>query len=90
MREFYVDFNTMTQDIWGKRPRVLVGRGAVAPAPRSGDRVLLTDDEMAVEGTLEYDAEHDAWWACPDWSTRVDLVDARELLERMSGSHLVA
>jgi len=58
---------------------VLVGRGTEFPMRSVGSRVLLTDHEMEVEATLEFDRKHNAWWARPDWSTCRDLVDVSAL-----------
>jgi hypothetical protein len=35
--------------------------------------VVLYDEEMEVEGMVEFDAEHQIWLAQPNWSTRRDL-----------------
>lgn len=76
MHRISVDFNTMTAD---ELERVTLGQeghssGIHLPALREGERVLLFDSEMQVEGNvvIEYlsDGRHD-WLATPDWSTVV-------------------
>ncbi len=74
-QQLFVDFNTMNQDIWSPQRRVLIGGGEARPRTDEGLRVLLTDDDLEVEATLEFDREHDAWWARPDWATRRYLQD---------------
>lgn len=76
IERIYVDFNTMNQDLWSKDPRVLIGRDWVRPPSNEGLRVLIADEDLEVEATLEFDCEHNAWWARPDWSTRHDLSNA--------------
>lgn len=40
----------------------------------AGMRVLFNvQDEFEVEGTLEYDSEHEMWLGRPDYSTKRDL-----------------
>jgi hypothetical protein len=68
-----VDFNTMNQDIWSAERRVRIHEREVKPHWQSGMRVLLSDDTVEVEATLEFDEDHGVWWARPDWSTRRDL-----------------
>ncbi len=69
----YVDFNTMTMD---PRERVAINT-EVQQYPtaqlRPRLRVVLFDEEMEVEGTVEFDLEHQQWLAQPDWTTRLDL-----------------
>lgn len=71
----YVDFNTMMQDIWSDEPRVRINGHAERPDLRNRQRVVVYDEEFEVEAVLEYDTQHDVWWARPDWSTRRDLID---------------
>jgi hypothetical protein len=73
----YVDFNTLNRDIWSDEPRVRIKGHAARPDLRDGQRVVVCDDEFEVEAVLEYDSEHDVWWARPDWSTRRDFPFAR-------------
>lgn len=70
MERISVDFNTIMQDLWSRDPRVRLGRGAEHPLFRNGQRVRLYDEVMQVDAVLDYDAEHDVWWARPDWSTK--------------------
>ena len=70
----FVDFNTMNQDTWSEKPRVLIGRDEVPAFVTEGLLVIIGDENLEVEATLEYDQEHKVWWARPDWSTRKDLV----------------
>ncbi len=37
------------------------------------DRVVLFDEVLAVEATVEFGEEHEEWLARPDWSTSRDL-----------------
>lgn len=76
MRRIAVDFNTMTAD---ELERVTLGQeghptGARLPSLCEGERVLIFDSEMQVEGevVVEYfpDGRRD-WLATPDWSTVV-------------------
>ena len=69
----YVDFNTMTTDL---QERVLINTDMqhdLVPRLRSGLMVVLYDEEMEVEGTVEFDREHQRWFAHPQWATRHDL-----------------
>ncbi|MCL5959932.1 MAG: hypothetical protein M1358_11585, partial [Chloroflexi bacterium] len=56
-----------------KERRVLIGRGEERLASDDGLRVLIVDEILEVEATLEYDRAHKVWWARPDWSTCHDL-----------------
>ncbi|MBI3979467.1 MAG: hypothetical protein HY331_14895 [Chloroflexi bacterium] len=76
MERVYVDFNTMNQDLWSKDRRVLIGRDGARPRSHEGVRVLIGDEDLEVKATLEFDSQHDAWWARPDWSTRRDVSEA--------------
>ena len=69
----YVDFNTMTMD---PRERVSINTDVQQNLTRllhSGLSVVLYDEEMEVEGTVEFDTEHQQWLAHPHWATRHDL-----------------
>ena len=75
MKRISVDFNTMMGD---EQERVALGQlgtpnGDSLPPLRTGERVLLYDEEMEVEAVAEYDAESQYWLAAPDWTTRRDL-----------------
>lgn len=70
----YVDFNTMTMD-----PQERVSLNAYLQRDPTAQlcpqlRVVLFDEEMEVEGTIEFDSEHQQWLAQPDWGTRQDLL----------------
>lgn len=75
LERIYVDFNTMNQDLerTDKDRRVRIGRGGDRPLADQGLRVLIGDEDLEVEATLELDRERSVWWARPDWSTRHDL-----------------
>ena len=69
----YVDFNTMTMD---PQERVSVNidmQQDLAACLHPGLLVVLYDEEMEVEGTIEFDKEHQQWLAQPHWTTRHDL-----------------
>ena len=69
----YVDFNTMTMD---PQERVSINTDTqqdLAVRLHPGLRVVLYDEEMEVEGTVEFDPEHQQWLAQPHWATRHDL-----------------
>ena len=78
-----VDFNTMMMD---EEERVYVGRIDGLPAEQdllrrlAGEsRVILYDEELEVEATLElvqFREDYIAWMGRPDWSTRRDLTVA--------------
>lgn len=69
----YVDFNTMTMD---PQERVSINTDMqqdLAVRLHPGLRVALYDEEMEVEGTVEFDTEHQQWLAQPHWATRHDM-----------------
>jgi hypothetical protein len=69
----YVDFNTMTVDA---QERVSINPDVQRdPSMRfhAGQHVVLYDEEMEVEGTIEFDTEHQQWFAQPHWTTRRDV-----------------
>ncbi|HKV83645.1 MAG TPA: hypothetical protein VJN88_03755 [Ktedonobacterales bacterium] len=76
MRRISVDFNTMTAD---ELERVTLGQeghstGARLPSLCEGERVLLFDSELQVEGDVVVEHFPDGrrdWLAIPDWSTVV-------------------
>jgi hypothetical protein len=76
MHQISVDFNTMMAD---EQERVTLGQeghstGTRLPPLRDGERVLLFDSEMRVEGNVVIERFPDGrrdWLATPDWSTVV-------------------
>ena len=69
----YVDFNTMTLD---PQERVSINTDLqqdLAAHLQPGLSVILYDEEMEVEGIVEFDGEHQQWLAQPHWVTRHDL-----------------
>ena len=69
----YVDFNTMTLDA---RERVTINtemQKDLAVCLRPGLAVVFYDEEMEVEGIVEFDEEHQVWLGRPIWGTRRDL-----------------
>jgi len=69
----YVDFNTMTRD---PQERVSINTDVQQDLPvhlHPGLRAVLYDEEMEVEGTVEFDTEHQQWLAHPHWATRHDV-----------------
>lgn len=73
LMRIYVDFNTMTMD---PQERVSINTDMqqdLAVRLHPGLSVVLYDEEMGVEGTVEFDGEHQQWLAHPYWMTRHDL-----------------
>lgn len=75
MQRISVDFNTLDSE-----PVDLVKLGQIGtpvgdalPPLHAGERVLLYDEEMAVEATVRYDDAHRFWLAAPDWTTRREV-----------------
>ncbi len=69
----YVDFNTMTLD---PQERVSINtdfQHDLAAHLQPGLSVVLYDEEMEVEGIVEFAREHQQWLAQPRWVTRHDL-----------------
>lgn len=69
----YVDFNTMTLDL---QERVSINTDIqrdLTTHLQPGLRVVLYDEEMEVEGIVEFDGEHQQWFAQPHWVTRHDI-----------------
>ncbi len=69
----YVDFNTMTLD---PQERVSINTDLqphLAAHLQPELSVVLYDEEMEVEGIVEFDGEHQQWLAQPHWVTRRDL-----------------
>jgi hypothetical protein len=70
MLQVLVDFNSLTM---GEDGQVTINLD-IAPNTHivlhNGDRVLLCDDEFAVEGMTTWDANMHLWLARPDWTTR--------------------
>jgi len=53
--------------------RVAIEETAVQPTFAPGLKVIVYDEEMEVNATLEYDNENTVWLARPDRSSRRDL-----------------
>jgi hypothetical protein len=73
LMRIYVDFNTMTMDA---QERVFINTEVqkdLATHLRPGLSVVLYDEEMEVEGIVEFDGEHQVWLGRPNWATRRDL-----------------
>jgi len=69
----YVDFNTMTMN---PQERVSINTDLqpdLAARLHPGLSIVLYDEEMEVEGTVEFDTTHQQWFAQPHWTTRHDL-----------------
>lgn len=69
----YVDFNTMTTD---PKERVYINthlQPDLVKDLRSGLVVMLYDEEMEVEASVEFDEKDRVWRGQPNWSTRRDL-----------------
>ncbi|HEV8711812.1 MAG TPA: hypothetical protein VGX03_03175 [Candidatus Binatia bacterium] len=69
----YVDFNTMTL---GSRERVIINtemQKDLVACLRPGLSVVFYDEEMEVEGMVEFDEAHQVWLGRPIWATRRDL-----------------
>ena len=68
-----VDYNTMMQD---PKERVYINthihKDLVAHL-RPGLVVVLYDEVLEVEATVEFDEEHQEWLGSPNWSTSRDL-----------------
>lgn len=70
MIQVFVDFNSLAM---GEDDQVTINLDVLPNASlalHNGDRVLLSDDELAVEGVITWDAELRLWLARPDWTTR--------------------
>ncbi len=71
MIRLWADFDNSDED--GRINLNCVGSlasiGALASPLRPGTRVLLSDDQVEVEGVIEFDDAHGVWVAIPDWST---------------------
>jgi hypothetical protein len=74
MQHIYVDFNRGTSP-----DRIEVGYGDEAMLQgvvlREGERVVLHDDMLEVEGVLHHEADSYGkpyWFALADWTTRRD------------------
>ena len=68
-----VDYNTMMQD---PEERVYINTHRhrdLVDYLRPGLIVVLYDEVLEVEATVEYDAEHKEWLGIPNWSTSRDL-----------------
>jgi len=80
MMRIYVDFNTMMVD---PEERVSINtrqEPELLSHLYPGLRVLIADGDEAgcleVEAVLEFDQQHERWFARPDWATRRDLPNA--------------
>lgn len=75
MQRIYVDFNTMMSEPVDRVKLAKVGspNARRLPALHEGERVLLYDEEMEVEGTILFDTTSDYWMAIPDDATWRDL-----------------
>ena len=69
----YVDFNTMTRDAQECVFINTEGQKDLAACLRPGLSVVLYDEEMEIEGIVEFDEEHQVWLGRPNWATRLDL-----------------
>lgn len=70
----YVDFNTMMSD---PEERVYINTDVqpdIANHLYPGLLVILYDEDLEVDATVEFDAAHKRWQARPDWSTSRDLL----------------
>jgi hypothetical protein len=68
-----VDFNTMTVD---EKERVYINtvlQPTLIEQLHPGLHVVLYDEEMEVEATLEFDEQQHVWLGCPIWSTQQDI-----------------
>jgi hypothetical protein len=80
----YVDFNTMTLD---PQERVSINidlQHDLAAHLQPGLSVVLYDEEMEVEGVVEFDVEHQQWLAQPRWVTRHDLSSPRQTAPKVA------
>ena len=69
----YVDFNTTTMDA---QERVSINTEVqkdLTACLCPGLSVVLYDEEMEVEGIVEFDEEHQVWLGRLHWATRCDL-----------------
>lgn len=41
---------------------------------QSGDEILIYDEEMEVQATVDYDVSTHYWLATPEWSTKTLIV----------------
>jgi hypothetical protein len=80
----YVDFNTMTLD---PRERVSINTDLqqdLAAPLQPGLSVVLYDEEMEVEGIVEFDVDHQEWLAQPRWVTRHDIVARGQIAPKVA------
>lgn len=75
MQRLSVDFNTIDSEPVDlvKLGQIGTPNGDQLPPLSEGEHVILYDEEMEVEATIEYDAEQHFWLASPDWTTRNNL-----------------
>lgn len=76
MKRISVDFNTIDSEPIDlvKLGQVGTPNGDALPPLEPGERVIVYDEELELEATICYDAEHHFWLAAPDWVTRQDYV----------------
>lgn len=66
MMRIWADFNNqVTLNCAGSKESL----ESLGPSVRPGMRVLLSDDQVEVEGVLEIDPGCGIWVAVPDWPT---------------------
>jgi len=73
MNHIYVDFNTTQTD---EQERVHINTGIhpeLLDQIKEGMRVLFFDEDLEVEGVIEYDPRYRFWLGRLDWSTKRDL-----------------
>ena len=73
MKRIYVDFNTTQSD---EKKRVHINTGIqpeILDWLAEGMRLIFFDEEMEVEGVIEFDPQYGFWLGKLDWSTKRDL-----------------
>lgn len=73
MKRVYVDFNTIQSD---EKERVYINTGGhpeLLEWLAENMRLIFYDEEMEVEGVVEYDPQYGFWLGKLDWSTKRDL-----------------
>lgn len=84
MQQVFVDFNSLATDEDGQVTINLDVPPNVGIVLHNGERVLLSDDELAVEGVVRREAETHLWLVRPDWTTRQErtIIVAPSVLRR--------
>jgi hypothetical protein len=84
MQQVFVDLNSLAMGQDGQATINLDVPPNAGIVLHNGERVLLSDDELAVEGVVRPDAETHLWLARPDWITRQDrtIIAAPSVLRR--------